>query len=83
MLAQRYDVGFTGSRDNFVTFTVCQVCSLPWNERPKIAVFPVSSAFPQEMQMERAKQYCEYLNKIADATQIAYDQTLLCDILKK
>jgi hypothetical protein len=38
--------------------------------------------YPQEDQKQRADEYAEYMNKIVDATQQAYENNNLMDILK-
>jgi hypothetical protein len=53
-----------------------------YNNRPYLAEFPISDAHDSKMQEQRADMYAVYMNKIADATEIAYKQTALCDILK-
>ena len=50
--------------------------------RPEIATFPVSTLYDAYEQKQRAEKYCEYMNRINEAKQKAYEQTLLIDILK-
>lgn len=52
-------------------------------KRPDIAVFPVSQLYDEEEQRSRAEHYCEYLNKIQEAKQTAYNGTLLFDTIIK
>lgn len=51
--------------------------------RPDIAVFPISQLYDREEQKSRAEHYCEYLNKIQEAKQTAYNGTLLFDTIIK
>lgn len=51
--------------------------------RPDIAVFPVSELYDEEEQRYRAEHYVDYLNKIQDAKQTAYNGTLLFDTIRK
>jgi len=50
--------------------------------RPEIATFPVTQKYPESEQEQRANMFRDYMNKIVDATETAYQQTMLCDILK-
>lgn len=50
--------------------------------RPKAAVFPISELYDEEQQTRRAKDYCAYLNKLAEAAEEAYEQNKLINILK-
>lgn len=51
--------------------------------RPSVAEFPISEQHYAELQEQRAEMYAEYMNKIVEATQTAYDHIALMDILKK
>ena len=51
--------------------------------RPDIAVFPISQLYDAEEQRYRAEHYCEYLNKIQEAKQTAYNGALLFDTIRK
>ncbi len=51
-------------------------------DRPAVAEFPVTSAYTSDVQKQRAKDYADYMNRIVEATQEAYDQNLLIDKLK-
>lgn len=51
-------------------------------KRPEIARFPISQLYDAHAQKLRAEKYAEYMNRINEATQKAYEQTLLVDILK-
>lgn len=55
---------------------------LQLGRRPEVARFPVSQLYDAHAQKLRAEKYAEYMNRINDATQKAYEQTLLVDILK-
>ena len=50
--------------------------------RPEIAVFPVSQLYDEEEQNYRASHYADYLNKIQEAKQTAYNGTMLFDLIK-
>jgi len=52
------------------------------DDRPTLMSFPISILYPQEDQKQRADEYAEYMNKIVDATQQAYENNNLMDILK-
>lgn len=52
-------------------------------QRPDLAIFPVSQLYDMEEQKARAEHYCEYLNKIQEAKQTAYNGTLLFDTIIK
>ncbi len=53
------------------------------NKRPTIATFPVSQMYDAEEQLSRAEHYMEYLNKIQEAKQTAYNGALLFDTIRK
>lgn len=55
---------------------------LQLGRRPEIARFPISQLYDAHAQKIRAEKYAEYMNRINEATQKAYEQTLLVDILK-
>ncbi len=50
--------------------------------RPEIARFPVTQLYDAHEQKQRADKYAEYMNRINEAKQKAYEQTLLIDVLK-
>ena len=51
--------------------------------RPEVAIFPISQLYDEISQRRKARAYAEYMNKILEATETAYEQTMLVDILKK
>lgn len=53
-----------------------------WNIRPVLAEFHISQVHDEDSQKYRAQMYRDYMNKIVDATETAYEQTVLCDVLK-
>lgn len=55
---------------------------LQLGRRPEVVRFPISQLHDAHAQKLRAEKYAEYLNRINEATQKAYEQTLLVDILK-
>lgn len=88
MKTREYIVGHTSSTDTkeIVSFFVTDCVDdeeLQSGKRPTIAVFPVSQLYEAQEQEYRAIQYAEFMNKINEATQKAYEQTMLMDILKK
>ncbi len=52
------------------------------DDRPSLMSFPISMLYPKEDQKHRAEEYAEYMNKIVEATQQAYENNNLMDILK-
>lgn len=52
------------------------------NSRPKAAAFPISQAFPDELQERRAQDYRDYLNRLVEASKQAYEQNQLINVLK-
>ena len=88
MKLQRYTVGWTESTTKpvypisyFVTDaeTIEEVND---GTHPAVARFPITQKYPQTEQEQRANMFRDYMNKIVDATETAYQQTMLCDILK-
>lgn len=51
--------------------------------RPEVAVFPVTQLYDEEEQRYRAEHYCDYMNKIQEAKQTAYNGALLFDTIRK
>ena len=52
------------------------------DSRPEAVRFPVTVLYDKELQNRRAQDYCDYLNKLAEAAQEAYEQNKLVNILK-
>lgn len=52
-------------------------------KRPDLAIFPVTQLYDEDEQRQRAEHYCEYLNKIQEAKQTAYNGALLFDTIIK
>ncbi len=52
------------------------------SERPHAAEFPISEMHYEEMQRQRAQDYCDYLNKLVEAAESAYNNNQLVNILK-
>lgn len=50
---------------------------------PVVADFPVTGKFSAAQQRHHATLFCEYMNKIQEATEKAYEQNMLVDILKQ
>lgn len=53
------------------------------DSRPMVATFPIGERYDEDTQHHHAKMFADYMNKIEEAKQIAYDQTMLMDVLKK
>ena len=53
------------------------------SERPSAAIFPVSAAYEKFTQLEHADKFCDYLNKLEEAAEVAYSQIHLVDILSR
>ena len=62
---------------NLIEYTVART-----DKESPVATFKVSDTHPAEEQQARAHEYRDYMNKIIDATEEAYSQTQLADILK-
>lgn len=48
-----------------------------------VATFEISNSYLRDEQKQRAAEYCGYMNKIIEATEEAYSQNQLADILKR
>ena len=53
------------------------------DSRPVVAEFPISELYDEETQLRHARLFRDFMNKIEEAKQVAYEQTMLMDILKK
>jgi hypothetical protein len=73
----------TGRIFKFVITDVHDNEELQKGLRPDIAVFPICQLYDEEEQRYRAEHYCEYLNKIQEAKQTAYNGALLFDTIKQ
>lgn len=74
----RYSVWHWSKYDSIVHYTVSRGKDLP-----SVAKFEISNTYPREEQRARAHEYCNYLNKIVDATEEAYSRNQLVDTLKR
>ena len=88
MKTREYVVGHTsitetGELTSFFVTDCFDDNELNSGKRPTIATFPISQLYDQYEQKQRAEQYADFLNKINEATQKVYEQTMLMDILKK
>lgn len=54
-----------------------------YEQRPQAVIFPVSMLYDKETQTKRARDYANYLNKLNEAAEVAYDQIHLVDVLKR
>ena len=72
----------TGELHAFFVTDCFDDAELQSGTRPEIARFSVSQLYDAHSQKLRAQKYCDYMNRINEATQKAYEQTLLVDILK-
>ena len=52
------------------------------NTRPKAIEFPISILYDEDIQERRAQDYRDYLNKLAEAAESAYNNNQLINILK-
>lgn len=50
---------------------------------PDAAVFHVSYAYPKEFQKKQADRFCDYMNKIQEAAEKAFDQQYLIDVMAR
>ena len=87
MKLNRYIVGTststnTGKMTKFFVTDAETVEEMEDGSHPEVAEFPISPKYPQTEQEQRANMFRDYMNKIVDATETAYQQTMLCDILK-
>lgn len=84
MISRRFKVAHTTTNEKIVRYFVTDANTKEeLDTRPHAAVFPISIMFDDETQSERAGKFADYLNKIVDATNIAYEQTNLIDMLSK
>ena len=77
---ERYDIFpyvITGTK------TVTKYAISKGQSGENIVMFEVSKTYPAAEQRQRAEEYRDYLNKIIDATEEAYSQTQLVDVLKR
>jgi hypothetical protein len=88
MKLQRYVVGWHNTttkpkhRTSYFVTDAETIEEVNDGTRPAIATFPISQKYPEKEQAQRADTFRDYMNKIVDATETAYQQTMLCDILK-
>ena len=85
---REYLVGHTtdSKTGRYLCFFVTDVfddAELQSGARPELARFPVSELYDAYEQKQRAEKYCEYMNRMLEAKQKVYEQTLLVDILKE
>ena len=81
-----YQVGHNTQNDKVVSFFVTDCLDdkeLQSGKRPHVPIFPVSQLHDHREQEQRANQYAAYMNKVIEATQKAYEQTVLMDLLKQ
>lgn len=72
----------TGVINGFFVTDCFDDAELQAGTRPAVATFNVTQLYDAHSQRQRAEKYAEYMNRINDATQKAYEQTLLIDVLK-
>ena len=85
MNVRKFVIGHTSKGDDIVAWFVTDCFDneeLENGNRPSVVEFPVSQLYDSHEQQQRAQQYADFLNKIQEATQKAYEQTMLLDILK-
>ena len=88
MKVRTYKVAHTRDEETneFLKYFVTDVhddAELKKGKRPDLAIFPISQLYDAEEQRQRAEHYCDYLNKIQEAKQTAYNGTLLFDTIRK
>ncbi len=87
MKVRTYKVAHTRDQETndifkFFVTDVHDDAELKKGKRPDLAVFPISQLYDEEEQRSRAEHYCEYLNKIQEAKQTAYNGALLFDTIR-
>ena len=73
----------TGEYTSFFVTDCFDDAELRRGTRPEVASFPVSQLYDAHEQKQRAEKYRDYMNRINEAKQKAYEQTLLMDIMKE
>ena len=84
MTVRKFSV-YTSSRGGkIVKFVVSDAhdCHEANEGHPSVAVFHVSSRYTEDEQRARAVTYANYMDRIAEATRIAYEQNQLIDLIK-
>ncbi len=88
MKLQRYVVGWNNSttkpthRTSYFVTDADTIEQVNDGTHPAVATFTISQKYPEKEQEQRAEMFRAYMNKIVEATETAYEQTMLCDILK-
>ena len=85
MLIPKYSVSvWSDRRTNIITkFSVDDANGNKGPNYPTVAIFPISEKYPESLQQHHASEFATYMNKIAQATQDAYEANQIMDILKK
>lgn len=53
------------------------------DSREMVATFPVGGRYDEDTQRHHARVFADYMNKLEEAKRVAYEQTMIMDILKK
>ena len=53
------------------------------DNRPVVAEFPIGDRYDDDEQDRHAHMFADYMNKVLEAKEQAYEQNVLLDILKK
>jgi hypothetical protein len=53
------------------------------NTRSVVAEFPISELYDEATQLRHARLFRGFMDKIEEAKHVAYEQTMLMDIMKK
>lgn len=79
----KYNVYTQSQHDEITAYLVIKADTIEHAKKiPHEVLFNVNPT-NQDIQSRRAKEYCEYLNKIEEAITQAYEQNKLVDILKR
>lgn len=84
MADRKFSIYTSSSCGNITKFVVSDALTFhEANEgHPSIAEFHVSKRYTEDEQRERAVTYAKYMDRIAEATRIAYEQNQLIDLIK-
>lgn len=85
-MKRKFKVGETTSRttDKISRFFVTDAIGKDdLDTRSVVAEFPISELYDETTQLRHARLFCDFMDKIEEAKQVAYEQTMLMDVLKK
>lgn len=82
-MSRTFKVGTTTEHGKTVAYFVTDAHDKnELGSRPEAVKFPISVLYDDDLQSRRVQDYCDYLNKLADAAKEAYEQNQLVNILK-